>query len=86
MKVYRRHNCERQHKSARTFLRCAFPRAAWCTGKGDYALIAWCNVPTITLWRTPEEAEDQKAAIDAAACGGRCRRQHEVIRIVWAKP
>ena len=81
MKTYRNHRCERNHRSNQTFLNCAFPKAAWITGQGDYALIAWCRVTTITLWTTLEDAEKQKAWIDELACGGRCTRRHEIIRI-----
>lgn len=82
MKVYRRHSCERQHRTSATFLRCAIPRAAWIVGAGDFAVIAWCRVPTVTLWPTPEAAAVALATIDAPlACGGRCQYRHEVVRV-----
>jgi hypothetical protein len=81
MKVYRRHNCTRSHRSARTFMKCAIPKAAWIVGRGDYASIAWCDVPTVELYATQEDAERAKATIDRTGCGGRCQRRHEVVQI-----
>ena len=74
VKVYRRHNCKARHRTAKTFLRCAIPRAAWVHGEGEYATVAWCNQPTVLLCPTFEEAQAAKAGIDSTACGGRCQR------------
>lgn len=82
MKTYRRHNCTRNHRTYRTAMKCMIPRAAWITGEGEYALIAWCRVPTISLWKSIEDAESSKEFIDGYACGGRCSRRHEIVHIV----
>jgi hypothetical protein len=63
-------------------MRCAISRAAWIDGTGDYALIAWCRVPTVTLWGELTAAEQQKAIIDRTGCGGRCSGRHEIVRVV----
>lgn len=81
MKTYKNHRCNRQHRTETTFLRCALPTAAWVHGHGAYALIAWCNVPTITLYETPEAAEEPKRIIDGGSCGQRCKRRHEIVRV-----
>ena len=80
MKTYRRHNCERQHRTYKKFAECAFPRAAWVLGEGPYAIVAWCGTPTVTLWPTAEEALNAMATgIDKTGCGHLCSRKHEVI-------
>lgn len=55
--------------------------AAWITGNGQFALLAWCRVLTVTLWSTRAEAEAQKEVIDRTACGGGCfgSSAHEII-------
>jgi len=81
MKTYRLHNCDRQHRSTRTFMECAIPRAAWVIGDGEYACIAWCRVATVILYRTLEAAQAGKAQIDSTGCGGRCQHRHEIVRV-----
>ena len=39
MKTYRRHGCDRRHRTAATFMRCAIPNAEWIDGEGEWALI-----------------------------------------------
>jgi hypothetical protein len=63
-------------------MKCAIPKAAWVAGRGEYALIAWCRVPTVTLWDDLADAEHQKAVIDQTGCGGLCSRRHEIVRVV----
>jgi len=50
-------------------------------GRGEFALIAWCRVPTITLYLEIEDAVKEKAMIDSTGCGGACSRRHEIIHI-----
>lgn len=80
--VWRQHNCRAKHRTPKTFLKCAIPRAAWVMGSGEYASVAWCRTPTVILHRTPEEAVKAKHRIDATGCGGRCQRRHQIIRVV----
>lgn len=82
MKRYQRHRCTSNHRTFNIFARCAVPRAAWVAGEGAYACIAWCRVPTITLFSDPEEAQKARELIDATACGGACTRRHEVVELV----
>lgn len=53
--------------------------AEWITGNGQFALLAWCRVLTVTLWSTMAEAEENKKFIDEMACGGGCTRNHEIV-------
>lgn len=81
VKTYRNHNCSRRHKSTRTFLKCAIPNNAWVAGQGHIAVIAWCRIPTVTLWANLEDALQSKSMIDDTACGGRCIRHHELVQV-----
>ena len=81
MKTYRRHNCTAQHRTARTFMKCAVRNAVWVMGSGEFALIAWCGLPSISLWASAVEAEEERELLDGTGCGGRCTRRHEVVRV-----
>lgn len=81
MKTYRRHRCDRQHRTERTFMECAFPKAAWVVGSGRFAVLAWCQVLTVSLHETEERAHDSCAFIDRTRCGGRCTGRHEVVEV-----
>ena len=80
-KIYRRHNCDRKHRTFQTLAKCVWPKAYWTTGEGPFALLAWCGDLTVTLWSTAEEVEQQKVVIDKTACGHACTRRHEIIKL-----
>lgn len=89
-KLYRRHKCERKHRTWNVAAKCIWPRASWITGEGKYALIAYCHSGpttadtwTITLWSDPAEAEKAKAEIDRSGCGGGCvfAAGHEIVEL-----
>lgn len=67
------------HRTYRTLAECRWPRAAWVAGKGPFALVAFCDVPTVTLHETRESALASKRTIDDSACGGRCYRAHRIF-------
>lgn len=83
MKTYRLHHCQARHRTFRTLAKCIWPRAAWISGNGRYALLARCRVLTVSLWTDPAEAEASKRVIDASACGGLCRHAagHEIVQL-----
>ncbi|PWU52813.1 hypothetical protein DLJ47_17835 [Micromonospora sp. S4605] len=81
MKTYRRHYCQRQHRTHHTTAKCLWPRAVWITGEGPYATLAWCRVLSVMLHPTEAEALAAKHLIDSTGCGGRCNRRHELILI-----
>jgi hypothetical protein len=81
MKTYRRHNCERRHRTWSTFAQCIWPRAVWIAGDGPYACVAYCRQTTVMLHRTAVAAAEAKRTIDSDACGGRCWNNHEIIRL-----
>jgi len=53
--------------------------AAWIDGNGQFAILAWCRVLTVSLWPTKVEAEKEKKVVDETACGGGCTGNHEII-------
>jgi hypothetical protein len=61
-------------------------KAEWIQGDGQFALLAWCRVLTVTLWPTMAEAEQSKKFIDELGCGGMCTRKHEIIDLSIATP
>lgn len=81
MKIYRKHNCSRTHRTWATLAACMWPRAAWITGNGRYAVVARCRALTVTLHETIDDAEMAKRVIDGSACGGMCWGNHELIEI-----
>lgn len=85
MKAYRRHRCTSMHRTFNKLMRCMLPRAAWVHGEGQFALIAWCRVTTVTLWSTAEEAHKAREFIDGAGCGGRCTGRHEVVKLEFTQ-
>jgi hypothetical protein len=81
-KVYRRHRCQRRHRTYRAFANCVWPRAEWILGEGPFALLAHCSVLTVTLHTTLESAENDKRMIDGGACGHACHGDHEIIELL----
>lgn len=84
MKIYQTHNCQKHHRTNLTFARCVFKRAEWVHGSdnGEYATLAHCRVLTVELHDTLAKAETAKQLIDSSACGGRCHKLHEIVRLV----
>lgn len=85
---YYRHNCERRHRTPRTFAQCVWKHAVWIIGVGAYATVSTCShgarrrCTTVMLHPTVEDAQQALATIDATGCGGRCTRQHKLIELV----
>jgi hypothetical protein len=59
-----------------------WPRAAWITGDGPFALVAYCPPTTVTLWTTMEAAQAKRDSLDGWRCGHTCSGRHfvEVLR------
>lgn len=81
MKIYRFHRCYSVHRTARTFVKCSIRRLEWVHGTGQIALIAWCRVPTVTLYRDADDALNAKQMIDGGGCGGQCNGRHDIVLI-----
>lgn len=79
---YREAACDsHRHRTYRAVARCVWPRAYWIDGEGAWASLAHCNVLTVELHRTRAKAEQARRFIDDVGCGGRCCRDHEVVRL-----
>ena len=65
-----------------------WPKACWISGNGPYALLAHCDVLTVTLWSSLEETVIPKRMIDIGACGGKCRgpQGHEIVKMTLESP
>ena len=63
-----------------------FPNAAWITGNGPWASLAYCKVLTVCLYATREQAHAARAFIDQTGCGGGCYGDHRVINIEEPAP
>ena len=81
-KTYRKCRCSARHRSTRTMMQCAIPRAVWVNGRGEYAVIAWCKVPTVKLFADWQAARSALGLINGDACGGGCRNDHDLVRVV----
>jgi len=64
-----------------------WPKAHWIDGKGTIALVSRCNPDgeTVTLYRTMPPALAQWRFITLTACGGRCKRWHDIIDMTTGK-
>lgn len=54
-------------------------KAKQVTGDGQFALLAPCEVLTVTLWKTIGEAEESKELIHKTGCGESCTPDIHVI-------
>jgi hypothetical protein len=71
----------------RRFKRNFGDHALWVSGKGEYAVLAYCgDALTITRWPTLEEAVAAKRRIDGTGCGGRCVGVHLIMRFDATNP
>lgn len=82
--------CNRRHPDWLKLAACHLAPVLWIVGNPDaggacFALISDCvsrrPSRTASLWATRQEAERQKAVIDATGCGARCRRAHRVVEL-----
>lgn len=83
MKTYRRHYCERTHRTYRTTAKCLWPRAYWITGDGPYATLAWCRVLTIELHDDWPTAVSAMRVMGGTGCGGACGNRHEMVYLCF---
>lgn len=72
------HHCPTRHRTDTTQARHIWPHAAWITGTGPWATLAWCNTLTAKLWPTETAARLALRIIDNTACGQRCTNNHEL--------
>ena len=57
----------------------AWRKSAWIHGDGSFAVVAFCNVTTVSLHAEREDADASKDFIDRLGCGHQCYRHHKVV-------
>lgn len=59
--------------------RCIRDAAEWTHCTGRWALLAYCDVLTVTLHPTRRAAERSRSFIDRTGCGRQCGRAHLIV-------
>lgn len=72
------HGCGRTHRSYQSLAECTWPDAACIVGDGAFALLSRCDLFTVSLHETSEEARRRKERLDERGCGRTCEGRHEV--------
>lgn len=72
------HGCGRTHRSYQSLAECTWPDAGWIVGDGAFALLSRCDLFTVSLHETSEEAHRRKERLDQRGCGRTCEGRHEV--------
>ncbi len=76
------HHCQRQHRAYTAFAHCAFPRAAWISGDGPFAVVVKCGAGSVRLFPDADAARRTLAAIGApGSCSGRCTGDHQLVQL-----
>lgn len=73
------HRCHRRHRTHQTLAECCWPHAAWVVGDGPYAVLAHCDMLSITLHDTPEAGRVALARVDELRCCRKCDGRHELV-------
>src|SRR5438552_1953939 len=83
VRVVRRHNCYSRHRTFGHFANCAFRRAIWVYGEGEWGTVSYCKGMTkVMLHRSEAAARKAISLIDGSACGGLCTNHHELVQLV----
>jgi hypothetical protein len=78
MHVEIQHRCGRRHRGYQSLAECMWPDAAYVIGDGAFALLARCDLFTVSLYETRGEAQRRERALDARGCGRTCEGLHEL--------
>jgi hypothetical protein len=76
------HRCGRTHGGYQSLAECNWPDAAYVVGDGPFALLARCDLLTVSLYESDVEARRRLRAVDARGCGKTCEGLHELIGLV----
>ena len=79
------HGCGRTHGGHQSLAECTWPDAAYVVGDGPFAVLARCDIFTVTLYETSDEARRRKQALDANGCGKTCEGAHELAGLAGAE-
>ena len=72
------HDCGRTHRGFQSLAECTWPDAAYVVGDGAFALLARCDLFTVSLYETRAEAHRRKRALDERGCAKTCEGRHEL--------
>lgn len=76
------HRCGRTHRGYQSLAECTWPDSLYVVGDGPYAVLARCDMFTVSLYETRDEARRRKGALDAQGCGKTCEGLHELTGLV----
>ena len=76
------HGCGRTHRGYQSLAECTWPDVGYVIGDGPFAVLARCDLFTVSLYDTIAEARRRKRALDANGCGKTCEGQHELTALV----
>lgn len=82
MRIEIPHRCGRTHRGHQSLAECNWPDAAYVIGDGPYAVLARCDLFTVALYETSDEARRRKRALDANGCGKTCEGRHELTGLL----
>lgn len=80
------HHCGRTHRGYQSLAECTWPEAAYVVGDGPFALLARCDLFTVSLYESADEARRRTRALDARGCGKTCEGLHELIGLLGTDP
>jgi hypothetical protein len=80
------HRCGRTHRGYQSLAECTWPDAVYVVGDGPFALLARCDLFTVTLYETSAEARRRKRAIDTRGCGRTCEGLHGLAGLTGEDP
>lgn len=73
------HRCRRRHRTHQTLAECCWPDAAWVVGDGPYAVLAHCDMLSVTLHDSRQAALATLARVDELRCCRTCEGRHELV-------
>lgn len=76
------HGCGRTHRGYQSLAECMWPAVAYVIGDGPFAVLAHCDMFTVSLYETSTEARRRARALEANGCGKTCEGRHELIAMV----
>ena len=79
------HGCGRTHHGYQSLAECRWPEAAFVTGDGPWALVARCDMVSVALYATRDEARRRRKRLDTVGCGRGCEGQHDVVEVAQAE-
>lgn len=82
MRIEVPHGCGRTHRGYQSLAECTWPGSAYVVGDGAFALLARCDLFTVSLYETSAEARRRKRTLDARGCGKTCEGRHELHALV----